>query len=65
MDYIHIIKQTQPKLIFCDPDNIATLRECCKDIGLAAKFVTFMKKVDGAKYIEEYLVGFEHQLNFE
>lgn len=65
MDYEHILSQTCPKLIFCDPENFKVLRECNNDLGLDAKFVTFMKRVDGAKYIEEYFVGYEKQVNFE
>lgn len=65
MDYLHILQQTRPKLIFCDPENIDVLRECCTEIQLESKFVTFFKKVEGAKYIEEYLTGYEKQLVFE
>lgn len=54
---------TKPKLIFCDVDNIATVREVLKQLRIIVPIFTFDGKVDGARLVDELFIDTGTNIN--
>lgn len=52
----HMLNLTKPKLIFCDADNITTVREALKQLQISVPIFTFDRKVDGAGLVDDLFI---------
>lgn len=59
----HMLRITEPKVIFCDADNIARVRKALRTLARVVPIFTFDRKVDGARLIDDLLheTGTENQ----
>lgn len=55
----HIMKMTQPKIIFCDSNNVLCVRDSLKLLKTSVPIFAFGGKVDGARMVEELFVPCE------
>lgn len=55
----HMLKKTQPKIIFCDSYNVLSIRDSLKLLKATVPIFAFGGKVDGARMVEELLVPCE------
>lgn len=60
----HIMKLTQPKLIFCDSNNVLNIREALKTSNATVPIFAFGGKVDGARMVEELFIPSEGEEMF-
>ncbi|XP_037028941.1 4-coumarate--CoA ligase 1-like [Bradysia coprophila] len=56
----HIMKMTQPKIIFCDSNNVLSIRDSLKLLKTTVPIFAFGGKVDGARMVEELFVPCEN-----
>lgn len=59
----HIMQLTKPKLIFCDSDNITTVREALKQLDTSVPIFTLDGKVDGARLVDELFIDTGTNIN--
>lgn len=51
----HIIQRVEPSFIFCDADELLSVKQIIDDIGLSAKLFTVNGSVDGYDSIDELM----------
>lgn len=59
----HMMQLTKPKLIFCDAENITTVREALKQLHTSVPIFTFDDKVDGARLVDELFIDTGTNIN--
>lgn len=58
-EIVQMYSKTEPKVIFCDFDQVDKVVEAVKEIGLEnCKILTFIKKVEGFEFVDEILKYF-------
>lgn len=60
-EIIHMLEFTKPAAMFCDHDNIATLRAALRHLQMTIPVFTFGGKVDGARRVEDLLTPTEDE----
>lgn len=50
-----MLRLTQPKVLFCDADNIDRVREALGVLDRVVPIFTFDRKVDGARLVDDLL----------
>lgn len=63
-DISHMFNKTKPKLVFCDFDNISVVQEALIEINLHPEIITLIQRVDGFKFIEDFITEIEGELEF-
>lgn len=60
-EIVHMIEFTKPSAMFCDHDNITTLREALRELQMTIPVFTFGGKVDGARRVEDLFAPTEDE----
>lgn len=63
-DISHMFNKTKPKLVFCDFDNISAVQEALTEINLNPEIITLIQRVDGYKFIEDFISEIEGDNEF-
>lgn len=63
-DIAHMFGMTKPKLVFCDSENVTTLKDALLQLGRNATIVTIGARIDGCDFIDDYLVEETEEENF-
>lgn len=64
-DIMHMFKQTQPKLVFCDGDVYETTKMALNELQNDAYIITLREKIDGVSHINELLAPTGSEDHFE
>lgn len=62
-EMVHMMRMTNPKLIFCHGDNIATVREAMMQLNISVPIFTFEGNVDGARHVDELFIDTGTNIN--
>lgn len=54
-EIVHMLRLTQPKVLFCDADNIDRVRQSLAELDSVVPIFTFDRKVDGARLVDDLM----------
>lgn len=64
MELLHLLKTTQPKLMFCELESSDLVRECLNELNNSAKIFTFGGSKDGTESAESLFLETNKENDF-
>lgn len=55
-EIIHMMELTKPKLIFCEADNLTTVRESLMQMHISVPVFTIDVMVEGVRFVDELFI---------